>query len=113
MPEHITAKLFDLICLNMQLALIQSTTDFVTQRDKIIELAADLEKKDTIPAVKLEIALIHDVQTEDYWQGITLPMIETLRRKLRGLIQFIDRKSIQPCSVMFDLSYGIKREKPG
>lgn len=110
MPEHITAKLFDLICLNMQLALIQSTTDFVTQRDKIIELAADLEKKDTIPAVKLEIALIHDVQTEDYWQGITLPMIETLRRKLRGLIQFIDRKSIQPVYTVLEDTIGTATE---
>jgi type I restriction enzyme R subunit len=33
---------------------------------------------------------------EDYWKGITLPMIETIRRELRGLIQFVDRSSFRP-----------------
>jgi type I restriction enzyme R subunit len=101
--EHITAKLFDLICLNLQLALVRSTSDFIGYRDKIIELASELETMESIPAVRVEMALIQDVQTEEYWKDITLPMIEQLRRKLRGLIQFIERKSIQPVySVLTD-----------
>ncbi|MGQ0503660.1 MAG: DEAD/DEAH box helicase family protein [Panacagrimonas sp.] len=94
--EHITAKLFDLSCLNLQLALVQATPDFVTMRDRIIAMAGDLQTKDSIPAVKAELALILEVQTEDYWQGITLPLIEHLRTRLRGLVQFIDRSSIKP-----------------
>ncbi|MDF3982142.1 DEAD/DEAH box helicase family protein [Luteibacter sp. PPL554] len=95
-PEHITAKLFDLLCLNLQLALIRSTSDFTSNRDKIVDLAAELEGKDTIPAVRAELALIQDLQTEDYWKGVTLPMIDQVRRKLRGLIQFIERRAIEP-----------------
>ncbi|MGH8160445.1 MAG: type I restriction-modification enzyme R subunit C-terminal domain-containing protein [Rhodanobacter sp.] len=102
-PEHITAKLFDLICLNLQLALVRSTADFVGYRDKIIDLASELETKDTIPAVRAELALIQDVQGEEFWKDITLPMIEQVRRKLRGLIQFIERRSIKPVySVLTD-----------
>lgn len=95
-PAHITAKLFDLICLNLQIALVKSTQDFLGHRDRIIELASDLETKDTIPAVNAELALILEVQTEAFWKDITLPMIEVVRRKLRELIKFIDRQSIQP-----------------
>lgn len=101
--EHITAKLFDLICLNLQLALLRSTADFTSYRDKIIELASELEAKETIPAVRAEMALIQDVQSEEYWKDITLPMIESVRRKLRGLIQFIERRAMKPVySVLTD-----------
>ena len=92
-PEHITAKLFDLTCVNLQIALIEASSAFVSLRNRVIELAEDLETKDTIPAVKAELALIQALQTEDWWKGINLPMIEDVRRKLRGLIQFIDRST--------------------
>lgn len=92
-PEHITAKLFDLTCLGLQIALVNSTGDFLTYRDRVIELAMDLETREAIPAVKAQLALIQETQTEAYWKDITLPMIESMRRKLRGLIQFIERKA--------------------
>lgn len=95
-PEDITAKLFDLICLNLQLAIVRRTKDFVTYRNRIIELASQLESKDTIPAVKEQLTLIAEVQSEEYWEDIRLGMVEIVRRKLRGLIQFIDRKSMEP-----------------
>ncbi|MFB1487398.1 MULTISPECIES: type I restriction-modification enzyme R subunit C-terminal domain-containing protein [unclassified Thiocapsa] len=31
-----------------------------------------------------------EVQTEDYWQDITLPMLEHLRRRLRSLVKLIE-----------------------
>ncbi|QOW20225.1 DEAD/DEAH box helicase family protein [Lysobacter ciconiae] len=95
-PEHITAKLFDLVCVNLQVALIKATGDFITWRDKIVGIASDLETKDTIPAVKAQLALIQELQTEAFWQDITLAMIETVRRKLRDLVKFVDQKSSTP-----------------
>lgn len=94
--EHISAKLFDLVCLNLQLALVRSTSDFMTYRDKVVELASQLEAMESIPAVRAELALLQDVQTEEYWQDISLPMIEQVRRKLRGLIKFIERRPSNP-----------------
>lgn len=95
-PEHITAKLFDLSCLQMQLSVAGSTSDIVILRERVMKLAADLETKDSIPAVQAQLSLIHEIQTDEYWQDITLPMLETLRRKLRGLIQFIDKAAMKP-----------------
>lgn len=94
--EQISAKLFDLVCLNLQLALVRSTSDFMTYRDKVVELASQLEAMESIPAVRAELALLQDVQTEEYWQDISLPMIEQVRRKLRGLIKFIERRPSNP-----------------
>jgi len=95
-PEHITAKLFDLTCLNLQIALLKASGDFIRWRDKVIEVAGELEAKEAIPAVKAQLALIQEIQTEAFWKDVTLPMLESVRRKLRGLIQFIDRKSFAP-----------------
>jgi type I restriction enzyme R subunit len=108
--EHVTAKLFDLTCLSLQLALVNATSDFIGYRDKIIEMAGDLQTKDSIPAVKAELSLILDVQTEEYWQNITLPLIEHLRKHLRGLIQFIDRASIKPVYTVLQDEIGTASE---
>lgn len=89
-PEHITAKLFDLTCVNLQVALIETSSRFITLRNRVIELAQDLEAKESIPAVRAELELIQALQTEEWWKGVTLAIIEDLRRKLRGLIQFAD-----------------------
>ncbi|ORE88765.1 type III restriction enzyme, Res subunit [Oceanococcus atlanticus] len=93
--EHITAKLFDLTCLQMQLAVAQGSA-FEKLRQKVMKLAADLETKDSIPLVKAQLPLIQDLQTDEYWQDISLPMLEHLRRKLRGLILFVDKSAIKP-----------------
>jgi type I restriction enzyme R subunit len=94
--EDVTAKLFDLTCIGLQLALVRSAGSFVSLRDRVIELAGELESMSAIPAVRAQMELIQEVQTEAFWKDITLPMIETVRRRLRGLIQFISRKAIGP-----------------
>ena len=109
-PEHITAKLFDLACLNLQLSLVNATRDFITWRDRIIELAVALETMDAIPAVKAKLALIQEVQTEAFWKGITLPMIESVRRSLRDLVKFIERKAVQPVYTVLTDEKGESKE---
>ena len=109
-PEHITAKLFDLTCLNLQIALVTSAIELTSYRDKVIALAEDLQTKDAVPAVHAELPLIIEVQTEEYWRDITLPILENLRKKLRGLIQFIDRTSIKPVYSVLQDQIGTSRE---
>jgi type I restriction enzyme R subunit len=36
--------------------------------------------------------LIQEVQTDAWWHGVTLPMLERVRRQLRGLVRLIDRQ---------------------
>ena len=59
----------------------------------MIEIASRLEPLANVPAVKAELALLQEVQTEGYWEGITAPIIEHLRRHVRGLVKFIERQA--------------------
>ena len=105
--EDISARLFDLTCLNLQVAQLDSD---VKQAQRLIEriqaLASGLESAQSIPAVKAQLALIHDVQTREFWEDITLAMIENLRRRLRGLIQFIEKKAFNPVYSALDDEIG-------
>ncbi|KGM57049.1 restriction endonuclease subunit R [Lysobacter arseniciresistens ZS79] len=94
--EHITAKLFDLVCASLQVALVKASGAFLNYRDRVIEVAAALETREAIPMVREQMALIQELQTEAFWQDITLPMIESVRRKIRGLVRFIDQRSNDP-----------------
>ena len=108
--EHITAKLFDLACLGLQVALIKASRDFIGYRDRVIEVASQLETREAIPAVKEQLALIQEIQTEAFWKDITLAIIESVRRRLRGLIKFIERKSIEPVYTVLTDEIGTSSE---
>ena len=57
-----------------------------------MHIAALLEGLSNVPMVAAELALIQDIQTDEFWQDLTLPMLETVRRHLRALIKLIDIK---------------------
>ena len=94
--EDITAKLFDLTCLRLQLSLIEKSPTFLSLKKRVQDIAADLEEKEAIPMVKVQMQLIQEIQTDEYWQDVTLPLLETLRRSLRDLVKFIDNKKRKP-----------------
>ena len=66
------------------------------------EIAGLLEEKDAIPMVREQMALIQDVQTDEWWQDVTVPMLETMRRRLRDLVQFIDKRQRKPVYTDFE-----------
>lgn len=90
-PENEEAKRFDLLSLNLQLALLRAEPDFQRMRDRVKEIAAMLEEKEAIPLVLEQMPLIQALGTDEWWQDVTVPMLEVMRRRLRGLVQFIDR----------------------
>lgn len=108
--DHITAKLFDLVCLGLQVALVKASRDFIGYRDRVIDVASELETREAIPAVKEQLVLIQELQTEAFWKDITLAMIESARRRLRGLIKFIERKSIEPVYTVLTDEIGTSSE---
>ena len=61
-------------------------------RTKIVVIAGLLEELQNIPMVAAELSLILELQTDEYWQDITVPMLETVRRRLRSLIKLIEFK---------------------
>jgi type I restriction enzyme R subunit len=90
--DDIDAKQFDLLVLRTQLALLRSTPEFNGLRTKIVGIAGLLGQLQNIPMVAAELALILEIQTDEYWQDITAPMLETVRRRLRNLIKLIELK---------------------
>jgi type I restriction enzyme R subunit len=91
-PENEEAKRFDLLVLRLQLAMLRSEPGFQRLRDRVTELAGLLEEKSAIPMVREQMELIQDVQTDEWWQDVTIPMLEVLRRRLRNLIHLIDKQ---------------------
>ena len=91
-PDNEEAKRFDLLALNLQLALLRSEPGFERLRDRVKEIAGLLEEKASIPTVQAQMPLIQDIQTDAWWQDVTTAMLETMRRRLRSLVQMIDKQ---------------------
>ncbi|MEF8754558.1 MAG: hypothetical protein V5B60_11585 [Accumulibacter sp.] len=75
-PENEEAKRFDLLVLNLQLAMLRSEPGFARLRDQLKALAGLLEEKSAIPMVREQMVLIQDVQTDEWWQAVNVPTLE-------------------------------------
>jgi type I restriction enzyme R subunit len=100
LPSELTAegeeaKRFDLLLLNLQLAVLRHDPGFAQLRDRLQLIAERLAEKSNIPMVQPHMALILELQTEDWWQDVTAPMLEGVRRRLRDLIKLIDKRQRQ------------------
>ena len=85
------AKQFDLLILRLQLGLLRHEKSFTRWSKDVREIAGALEEKASIPMVRAELELIIEVQTEEFWQDITTPILENVRKRLRSLVKFIDK----------------------
>jgi type I restriction enzyme, R subunit len=114
-PENEEPKRFDLLALSLQLSLLRHEPGFDRLRDRVKQIAGLLEEKATIPMVREQIGLIQDVQTDEWWQDVTVPMLEAMRRRLRSLVQLIDKRQRKPIYTDFEDLMGseIDVELPG
>lgn len=104
--ESEEAKRFDLLLLNLQLALLKSEPAYERLRDQVIAIAGLLEEKKTIPMVDKQMTYIQDVQSEEWWTDVTVPMLEVIRRRLRDLVQFIEKQKRKPVYSDFEDEIG-------
>lgn len=105
-PEAEEAKRFDLLVLRLQLAVLRFDPGFIKLRDQVKEFAGLLEEKTSIPMVRDQMSLIQDIQTEEWWQDVTIPMLEVMRRRLRNLIQLIEFQKRKPIYTDFEDEMG-------
>jgi len=91
-----------LLALRLEIALLHAGHGFAALRDRVKEIAGLLEEKSAIPMVNAQMPLILDVQTDEWWQGVTVPMLEAMRRRLRGLVQLIDKRQRKPVYTDFE-----------
>ncbi|MBP1685941.1 MAG: type restriction protein res subunit, partial [Deltaproteobacteria bacterium] len=104
------AKRFDLLLLTLQLARLRSGPGFERLRDQVKEIAGLLEEKSAIPMVREQMALIQEVQTDEWWQDVTIPMLERVRRRLRDLVQLIEKRQRKPIYSDFEDVMGGEKE---
>jgi type I restriction enzyme, R subunit len=91
------AKRFDLLMLRTQLGSLRGDIGYARLRDQVRSLADALSELGSIPDVKRHMVLIEAMAGEEWWQDVTLPMLEQARRHLRGLIRLLEtirRKAI-------------------
>ena len=111
-PEDETAKRFDLLILKIQLAVLTKDLAFTKLQAQVKEIASRLEEKSSIPMVRDQLELILDLQQYEYWADITLPMLEEIRKNLRDLVKFIDKKERKLIYTDFEDELGEVREFP-
>nr|WP_315494217.1 DEAD/DEAH box helicase family protein [uncultured Rhodoferax sp.] len=89
--EDEEAKRFDMLVLRTQLAILQAKPDFISLKTKIQAIASALEDQMAIPAIKAEMVLIQTVSSDEWWEGVTVPLLETVRKRLRALVKLIPK----------------------
>ena len=100
--EDEEAKRFDLLMLNLQLAVLRIEPAFKRLSDQVKAIAGLLGEKSNIPMVHEQMPLIQDIQTDEWWQDVTTPMLETVRRRLRALVKLIEKQQRKPIYTDFE-----------
>lgn len=82
-------KRFDVVMLHIMLAHINTTVSVGQFRQVVVNVAAILEKKATVPAVMAHINTIRMVQTPQFWENESLDALESVRRELREIVHLL------------------------
>lgn len=88
--NELEAKQFDLIMLGAELALLRGDARFAQYQEQITGIAAALEAiSANVGVVRAELALILEIQTDEYWQNIDAWTLEQARRRLRSFVKLL------------------------
>ncbi|MBC7484713.1 MAG: restriction endonuclease subunit R, partial [Rhizobacter sp.] len=85
------AKRFDLLVLRTQLAILKAAPGFGALRDQIRAIASALEEQEAVPAIQAEMVLIQAIAGDEWWNDVTLGMLENARKRLRLLVKLIEK----------------------
>lgn len=102
------AKRFDLLLFSLELGLLKGSSRFDQLKRNLLEILAALELQSGVPAIARHAGLLSDVQTEQWWEGVTVPSLEIVRLRLRDLVQHIEkgRRSVVYTDFADDLGEG-------
>lgn len=86
------AKRFDMLVLRRQLAQLEGDAVAAERlREQIQNIATGLLGQTAIPSVAAQQVLLEEIGSDAWWVDVTLPMLESARRKLRGLLRFLEK----------------------
>ncbi len=104
------ARRFDLLLYTLQLTLLRGEPRFARLQQQVRELAAQLEARANISQVAAELELIRDLLIDEWWQDVTVPMLDEVRRRLRALVGLIETTAQEPLYTNFTDELGELRE---
>lgn len=90
--DDIAAKQFDYLILRAQLMILRFEKGLESVKKRVVDLASALEELGNVPMIANQMALILEIQADEYWQDVTPAMLEVARRRLRDLIKLIELK---------------------
>jgi type I restriction enzyme, R subunit len=93
--EEETAKRFDAIAYELQLAIFTGEKKQVKLSEQIKGIAGKLTKKASIPLVAQKMDVLKAVQNDVYWTNANVLGLEKLRVDLRDIIKFLESNSRQ------------------
>jgi|TARA_A100001391_G_scaffold99195_1_gene65813 type I restriction enzyme R subunit len=85
------ARRFDILLLNFQIAVLTGSHSLDRFINRITGSANALLKKQNIPAVAQQKALLMDLQTDVFWQNINVNRLDHIRLALRDLMKYLDK----------------------
>ncbi len=88
--ENELARRFDYLIYSIDLGILQSKSVQNTV-NIIVNTAAALSTKYSIPQVKAQKTIIEKVQTQEFWDETTIIELDSVREALRGLLQYLDK----------------------
>lgn len=108
------AKRFDLLMFQLELALLRGSQRFTALKKQLIDITAALEAQTGIPAIAQQAVLIEEIQSDPWWEGVTVPLLELVRLRLRGLVQHIEkgRKAVVYSDFADEIGEGVEHELP-
>ena len=72
--------------------LLKKAAGFARLQKRIVQFASNLETLSNVPMVAKELELILEIQTETFWEDITVEILDAVRRRLRDLAELIEPK---------------------
>ena len=104
------AKRFDLLVLRIQLCVLRAEPGFERLKNQARDIADRLSELGSIPAVREQMRLIESVAAEEWWQDVTIPMLEQARRHLRALVKLLDKTGRRVVYTNFEDELGVAAE---
>lgn len=106
------AKRFDWLMFSLQLALLKGSKRFGSLKKQLMKIVSALEEQTGIPAIAQRAALIEEIQTDQWWENVTVPLFELVRLRLRDLVQHIERsrKTVIYSNFTDEIRDGIEHE---
>lgn len=101
--KQLIAKRFDVMCYHLQLAIAQQkTNEVVAFQKQLMPIVHNLRQKAHLSTIKPVMALLDEMTTPSFWEGVTVMDIERVRQSLRKLIELADKQATKVVYTYFD-----------